>query len=123
MTTNSEKTGTAAPQEYYLPAVDALETRDELVLVADMPGVQAEGLEVTVEDGILTLTGPMAAVAGDGREILQREFLRGTYYRQFRVPREFAVDHIDASLKAGVVTVRMPREEKSKPRKIQVKIG
>lgn len=123
MNANTEKTGSAVPQEYYLPAVDAMETRDELVLVADMPGTRPEDLEVTVEDGILTLTGAMAAPAPESRETLQREFLRGTYYRQFRVPREFAADRIDATLKSGVVTVRIPREEKSKPRKIPVKVG
>lgn len=123
MNTNGEKAGSAAPQEYYLPAVDAMETKDELVLIADMPGTRPEDLEVTVEDGILTLTGAMAAPTVESRETLQREFLRGTYYRQFRVPREFAADRIDATLKAGVVTVRIPREEKSKPRKIPVKVG
>lgn len=123
MNGNTEKTNPTATQEYYLPAVDAMETREELVLIADMPGTRPEDLEVTVEDGILTLMGAMTAPAIDGRETLQREFLRGTYYRQFRLPREFAADRIDATLKAGVVTVRIPREEKSKPRKIPVKVG
>jgi HSP20 family protein len=123
MNASTEKTGSAVPQEYYLPAVDAMETRDELVLIADMPGTRPENLEVTVEDGILTLTGTMAAPGVESRDTLQREFLRGAYYRQFRVPREFAADRIDATLKAGVVTVRIPREEKSKPRKIPVKVG
>lgn len=123
MNGNTEKNHQAAATDYYLPAVDAMETSEELVLIADMPGTRPEDLEVTVEDGVLTLTGAMAAPAAEGRETLQREFLRGTYYRQFRLPREFATDRIDATLKAGVVTVRIPREEKSKPRKIPVKVG
>lgn len=112
----------AVPQEYYLPAVDAFETPDELVLVADMPGVGPEGLEVTVEQGVLTLIGRMAPTVVTGRETLQQEFLRGDYYRQFRIPRDFMTDKIDASLKAGVVTIRIAREEKTKPRRIDVRV-
>jgi len=111
----------AASRERYLPAVDALETQDELVLIADMPGVTAEHLDVTVEQGVLTLSGHVEPAPVESGNLLQQEFLRGDYYRQFRLPREFSADKIDASLKAGVVTVRIPREEKSKPRTIEVR--
>lgn len=119
---NSEKSPrTSSPAEYYVPGVDALETPDELVLVADMPGVAPENLEVTVEEGMLTLIGRATPPPVEARETLQQEFVRGDYYRQFRTPRSFATDKIDASLKAGVVTIRIPREEQSKPRRIPVR--
>lgn len=121
MNTTERRSSNAAPQKFFLPAVDVLETRDELVLVADMPGVSPESLDVTVEEGILTIIGRVGPSVGESREAIQREFLRGDYYRQFRVPREFLTDRMDASLKAGVVTIRIPREERSKPRKIPVR--
>jgi HSP20 family protein len=111
-----------ASEKQYLPAVDAYETADELVLVADMPGVTPESLEVTVEEGVLTLLGRVTAPAIEGERWIQREFVRGDYYRQFRIPRDFLADRIDASMKAGVVTIRIPRAEKTKPRKIDVRV-
>ncbi len=112
-----------APQEYFLPAVDITETPEELLLVADMPGVGPEDLEVTIEDGILTFSGHVPEADHEGSaQVVQREFLSGDYYRQFRVPREFATDRINASLKAGVVTIRIPRDEKSKPRRIAIQV-
>jgi HSP20 family protein len=122
MATNENENSSPPSQDYYLPAVDALETQDELVLIADMPGVGAADLEVTVEEGILTMHGRVAPGTMDALEAVQREFVRGDYQRQFRIPRDFQTDKIEAALKAGVVTVRIPREERSKPRKIPIRV-
>lgn len=111
-----------ASEKQYLPAVDAYETVDELVLVADMPGVTPESLEVTVEEGVLTLLGRVTAPAIEGERLIQREFVRGDYYRQFRIPRDFLADRIDAAMKAGVVTIRIPRAERTKSRKVDVRV-
>jgi HSP20 family protein len=93
-----------------------------LVLVADMPGVSPDHLEVTVEEGVLTLHGRIVAEEEPGsRKTLQREFLTGDYYRQFRLPRDFSAEEIGASLKGGVVTIRIARDERSKPRRIPVR--
>jgi len=121
MANEENRSRNSASQERYLPAVDALETNDELVLIADIPGVTAETLEVTVEQGVLTLLGRVEPAPVESKEVLQQEFLQGDYYRQFRLPRDFSTDTIDASLKGGVVTIRIPREEKSRPRKITVR--
>jgi len=123
MSARESKSKGGAPEKYFLPAVDVTETPEELVLVADMPGVAPEDLEVTIEDGILTFSGQVPETAQEGSaEVVQREFLSGDYYRQFRVPREFAAEAINASLKFGVVTIRIPRDEKSKPRRIPIQV-
>lgn len=121
MTNQERRQGQGGSRRMFLPAVDAMETADELVLIADMPGVAADALDVTVEEGVLTLSGRVTPPAVENREMLQQEFLQGDYYRQFRIPRDFATDKIDASLTGGVVTVRIPRAEQSKPRKITVR--
>lgn len=111
-----------APDDYFLPAVDAMETEQELVLLADMPGVSPDRLDITVEEGVLTLAGRVEPESAEHEETIQQEFLRGDYYRQFRIPREFQADRIDASVKNGVVTVRIPREERSAPKRIEIRV-
>jgi len=123
MNARESKSKAGPPEKYFLPAVDVTETPEELLLVADMPGVAPEDLEVTIEDGILTFRGAVPEAGPEASaEMVQREFLSGDYYRQFRVPREFAAEEINASLKAGVVTIRIPRDEKSKPRRIAIQV-
>ena len=58
----------------------------------------------------------------ESRLAVQREFLRGDYYRQFRIPKGFVTDEVDAALKSGVVTISLPREEKNKPTRIAIRI-
>ena len=78
---------------------------------------------MTIEEGILTFSGQVSETPHEAsRELVQREFLSGDYYRQFRVPREFAAEAINASLKFGVVTIRIPRDEKSRPRRIPIQV-
>ncbi|MBN2583039.1 MAG: Hsp20/alpha crystallin family protein [Planctomycetes bacterium] len=123
MNTNETNKNTTVPEEYFLPPVDVMETADELVVTADMPGVAPENLDVTIEEGVLTLHGRIGQVEEPAsRKTLQREFLTGDYYRQFRLPRDFSAEQINASLKAGVVTIRISRDERSKPRRIPVRI-
>ncbi|HOI53773.1 MAG TPA: Hsp20/alpha crystallin family protein [Phycisphaerae bacterium] len=123
MNTNETSRTPAVPEEYFLPPVDVMETADELVLTADMPGVSPEQLDVTVEEGVLTLHGRVSAEEEPAsRKTVQREFLTGDYYRQFRLPRDFSAEGINASLKSGVVTIRIARDERSKPRRIPVQV-
>ncbi len=121
MMTNATQSHAGTPKEYFLPAVDAFETQDDLILIADMPGVDSGGLEVTVAEGVLTLSGKVASREEAGMETVQQEFLSGDYYRQFQIPRDFVADRVDASLKSGVVTIRIPRAERAKPKRIPVR--
>ena len=109
------------PEEYFLPAIDAMETKDELVIIADMPGVAPGDLEVSVEGDVLTVRGRVQPTAVESLEALHQEFLRGDYFRQFRMPRDFQPDKVQAGLKAGVVTVRIPRQERAKPHRIAIR--
>lgn len=109
------------PSEYYLPDVDIMETPNELIIIADMPGVTSEALEVTVNESILTVAGRVPMRVDAGEKTRHNEFARGDYYRQFRVPREFATGKIHAALNAGVVTIRIPRDERTQPRRIEIR--
>ena len=106
-------------QHFVSPAVDIFETEDVLTLVADMPGVSNDNLEIDVDQGILSIK----ASTGNGvkGEALYREFRPSGYYRQFKLLEDFDAAKADAELKNGVLTLRLPKAEAAKPRKIAVK--
>ena len=92
---------------------------DRLTLVADMRGVIKENLEIDVDQGILSIKA--ATENGIKGEALYREFRPSGYYRQFRLLEDFDAAKADAELKNGVLTLRLPKAEAAKPRKIAVK--
>ena len=94
------------------PAVDIYETADELVLTADLPGVAKQGLQLEVSRGVLALEGEIQDVDNEKQR---------SYYRQFTLSERIDADAGDAALKDGVLTLRLPKSEAAKPRKIAVK--
>ena len=108
------------PESYFVPATDIYQTDDELVLVADLPGVGSEGLDVTVKENVLVIRGrpPAAEAPGD---LLMEEFAQGEFYRAFQLPADYDTDKVSASLKRGTLEVRLPKSERLKPRRIEVK--
>ena len=109
------------PESYFLPATDIYETPGELVLVVDLPGVKPEGLSVTVEDNVLVIRGVPPAAEPEPGEVLLQEFATGEFYRAFQLPADFDTANVQASLKQGVLTLRLPKSERMKPRRIEVK--
>jgi HSP20 family protein len=103
---------------YLKPAVDIFETEEGLTLVADLPGVSQEQLEVDIVQGLLTLRGK--AEGGMSGDDLYREFTRANYYRQFQIPNEIEVSRVSAELKDGVLTLQLPKAEAAKPRRIEI---
>jgi HSP20 family protein len=116
--TNGAGHDLAQAQAAYTPRVDVLETPEELVFQVDMPGVRPEDVDVCFAGGELTLQGRCQA-RGAGR-LLRAEYGVGDYYRGFTVNEPVEADRISAELKQGVLTVRLPRSEASRPRKIAV---
>lgn len=116
---NVEQEPQGPPESYFVPATDIYQTDDDLVLVADMPGVPPENLDVRVEGGVLTLRGRPSETERTG-EVLVEEFASGEYYRSFRLPGDYDTEKVEASLRHGVLTVRLPKSERLKPRKIEI---
>jgi HSP20 family protein len=109
------------PTSYFVPVTDIYETSDDLVIVADLPGIKAEGLTVTVEDNVLEIRGSQPAPEKAPGEALLQEFASGEFFRAFQLPADFDTDKIQATLKQGVLTVRLPKSERLKPRRVEVK--
>jgi HSP20 family protein len=126
-TTTVEKQSDSLPQtertrggRVYRPNVDILEKQDELLVVADMPGVKGGEIDIRFEDGELTIHGPSAARQEGVRYLLQ-EYGVGDFYRTFRVSERIDAAKISAEYKDGVLVLHLPKVEAVKPRKIKVK--
>ncbi|MBX9580999.1 MAG: Hsp20/alpha crystallin family protein [Gemmataceae bacterium] len=102
------------------PRVDILETEHEFLLLADLPGVTADGVDIRFEQGELTIHGKRPAKYA-GKDEAVREHPGTNFSRVFGVAETVAADKIEADLKHGVLTVRLPKVEAVKPRKIAVR--
>lgn len=108
------------PGEVYRPNVDIVELPHELLVQADVPGLCGEEIDINFEDGTLTLHGRAKPRNSDDADYLLREYGVGDFYRTFRVSQDIDPSKISAECRDGVLTLRLPKSEAAKPRKIQV---
>lgn len=111
---------TTRPGHTYVPRFDIVEYEDELVLDGDMPGVTSESLDVRFENEHLIVHGQVEPRHGD-RQSLYSEYGIGDFYREFHIREEIDPSKISAELKDGVLSIHLPKAEKVKPRRIEVK--
>ncbi len=104
---------------YFEPSVDIYETEDSLTLVADVPGVGADDIEVDLRDNLLTLTGHVGEVEERWKPLYQ-EYRVGHYLRQFRLGQQIDQKRISAQIRDGVLTLTLPKAESALPKRIQV---
>jgi HSP20 family protein len=102
------------------PLVDILSRAEEIVVSADMPGVAPDGIDVRFENGILILSGKVRSPKDGTADERIREFPRADYYREFSVGEGIRQDRISAEYDSGVLTLRLPRSESTRPRRIEV---
>lgn len=107
--------------QYYRPAVDVSETAEGLVLRYDMPGVSKNDVEITVDKGVLIVTGK-AQPEGFGTAVYRETYV-GDYRREFTLSEDVDADRITAEMNAGVLTIRISKAEKAKPKKIAITSG
>ena len=104
----------------FTPLVDVRETEEESLLLADLPGVKPEDVDVRFDNGELIIDG-RCAPRHQGANYLLSEYGVGDFYRAFTISEQIDWQRISAELKAGVLTVHLPKAETVKPRKITVK--
>lgn len=105
--------------EYVAPNVNIFETTDGYVLQAEMPGVSKDGVEITLEENEITITGRRTPDTVNG-EALFRERHGADYRRAFELDPAIDTDKIAAKVEQGILTVTLPKSERVKPRKISV---
>ena len=106
----------------YVPRVDILENDNEIVLYADMPGVEKDNLDVHFEDRQLTIHGKVELRQSD-LNFVGGEYGIGDFYRTFAIGEAIDAEKISAEIKHGVLTLYLPKAASAKPRKIAVKAG
>lgn len=106
---------------YQIPPVDIYETGEGLTVVADLPGVEKDGIDVRVDNGVLTIQGTVKReTRGNG---LANEFALTDYFRQFQLSDQVDQTKITAEFKHGVLTIQLPKAEKVKPKQITVQVA
>jgi HSP20 family protein len=102
------------------PHFDIEDSEDETVLTADVPGMREDDLEITVQGSLLIVRGERKA--SDGRYLRRRRFY-GSFERQFQIGDAYDLDHVRAHIQDGVLTIKLEKAAKAKPRRIPLSRG
>lgn len=108
------------PERMYTPAVDILERKDDIIMIADMPGVDEKSVDITLEKNVLTIFGKVEAAALGDHRLLSAEYGVGSFQRAFTITDDIDRDRIQALVKNGVLRLTLPRAATAKTRKIAV---
>jgi HSP20 family protein len=115
--------GDGAPRRW-VPAMDLVETEDQFVLKADLPGLAEEDVHIDVEDDVLTVSGERKAEHEDKREGYVRvERSYGAFRRSLTLPEGVEPEAVSASFQRGVLEIRIPKPEERKPRRVAIQVG
>jgi len=118
-----ERTERIRDKACYLPQSDIFETEENYYLVLDMPGVEENSIEITLEKNTLTINGYTDVERPEGYSLAQAEYNIGDYERSFRLTDQIDRENIEASYENGVLRLSLPKAEEAKARKIKVKTG
>ncbi len=124
---NLNDTDSNSATSEWSPAVDVREYADRFQLLLDVPGVEPKDVEITLDNGVLTVSGNRAeekAVGSNGTELPQQQRLErrlGRFYRRFILPDTADAENVNASGRNGVLEILIPKQPKAQPRRITVK--
>jgi len=116
----------AAPRRTasWTPNIDMLEDETKILIEAEMPGIALEDVELTVDDGILTLKGKkLLNKSGDKKGYLMMERSCGSFTRSFALPSSIEIDQIHASYDKGILSIEVPKKPPKVPKQIKVNIS
>ena len=115
-------TGASTPA--WAPALDITERTDAYLVTVELPGVKLDDLEITLEDGLLTIHGERQFTSESPEEQYHRvERSSGTFGRSITLPAQIMTDEVEASMEDGVLRILVPKAEEAKPKRIQVNPG
>jgi HSP20 family protein len=109
-------------EQEWLPAFDVSETENEIVVKAELPGMDVKDIDIALTDGLLTIKGERKLEREDKKDNyhrIERQF--GSFSRSLNLREKVKADGIEAAYKDGILTVALPKAEESKPKKIEVK--
>jgi HSP20 family protein len=109
------------PMRAFSPTTDIFETDEALTMLLEMPGVDRENIEISVENGVLTVEGKINFSKYEGLQPVYSEYNIGPFRRSFRISSRIDQDSIKAEMQSGVITLVLPKAEEAKPRRIEIK--
>lgn len=126
VTQTTDKTPAETPEttrggRVYRPLTDIVETPQGISLMLEMPGVDPEDVDITLEKRVLTINGKVHAAQPEKLQLAYAEYGEGDFERAFTLSEDFDPDKIEAAMANGVLTVTLPRAEAAQPKKIAVK--
>jgi HSP20 family molecular chaperone IbpA len=108
------------PGPVFMPAVDILENQNEIVILADMPGVNGKEVDIDLREDVLSIRGAVSPVEDEKEVSVYREYNWGDYFRQFTLTEVIDQEKISAKMDDGVLRLTLPKKERVKPKKIQI---
>lgn len=123
VTATAEDTERTRECRCFIPRADIYELEDQIVIVADVPGVDEKAIDITLEKNILTINALIEPVIPQGYALRFAEYEVGDYQRSFRLSNEIDRENIQASVKDGVLRLYLPKAQEALARKISVKAG
>jgi HSP20 family molecular chaperone IbpA len=121
--TGGTASSSASAQPYVVPPVDVFENESAITLLADLPGVARDQLNLRVDGENLVIEATAATAGPENLQLVYGEAQIPTYRRQFTLSRELDASRIEAQLRDGVLRLTIPKAEEAKPRRIQVQVG
>ena len=111
-------------ERMWAPALDISERKDAYVVTVEVPGIKADDLDITLEDGLLTIKGERRFTQESSEQQFHRVERRyGSFRRSITLPSQVQAEQIEASFEDGVLEVTVPKAEEAKPKKITVRAG
>jgi len=111
------------PGLVFTPMVDIFESEQNITVLADMPGVASDGVSIDLQNNELKITGEVEDQRSEKERYLLREYNTGRYHRHFALSDQIDQSKITASMRDGVLRLVLPKAEKAKPKRIEVKAG
>jgi HSP20 family protein len=113
-----------APLTGWAPALDVQEDKDNFTVRVELPGLKREDIDVSLQEGALVISGERKEEkTSDGTSVHRQERYYGKFQRALTLPEPVAADKVKADYKDGVLTVKLPKTEEAKPKKIDVSVN
>ena len=120
---NLERSPARSSVNQWHPAVDVLESKDAYLIRAELPGMKRDDIKVEVKDGKLVLSGETKSEKpAEGTAYRHVERVAAKFWRSFSLPETAKADGVEASYKDGILEIRVPKAEESKPRQIEINV-
>lgn len=105
-----------------MPAMDVVETEEHLTISTELPGMKKDAVKITIENGVLTISGEKTFEKDETKRDFHRVERRfGSFRRSVTLPRELDANQAEASFEDGVLTIRIPRSEAAKPKQLEIR--